>query len=302
MSFLARLHDAMTQHGFHIVGHVNPNSEEFQRFKSQDSPRKGLNIFVKLLDGGACFGDWRFQEGWITWWEKGYRELSLEEKEKRAAHQRAMLYQQELKRNAAKERAFKLWQHSMIEPASINHLYVKCKNIIPYYARQIRSRIVLPITDINKNFQSLQFIANDGRKRFKRGCSYKHGMLIMAEEILPGQEIRICEGWATACSIYEAFGPPVICAYNSDNLYNVTMIIRNKYTNNIIRVCADNDQWLKENVGLKCGRLAAKDAGAILHYPIFDNLNISNKPTDFNDLFCIAGLDEVENQLLIMRK
>jgi putative DNA primase/helicase len=124
--------------------------------------------------------------------------------------------------------------------------------------------------------------------------------MLLGEQILPHDTVRICEGWATACSIYEAVGAPVVCAFNADNLVNVSILLRRKYVFSSFQICADNDIHLKENIGLKYGREAAKLIGASLHYPIFSE-GISGKLTDFNDLFCHAGIEEVERQIIIVR-
>lgn len=70
----------------------------------------------------------------------------------------------------------------------------------------------------------------------------------------------------------------------------------------MIRICADDDRWGKENIGMKVAVNASKLHAATLSWPDFSKLDISDKPTDFNDLMCLAGIEEVENQLILIRK
>ena len=208
-----------------------------------------------------------------------------------------------LVRNHAIDRARDLLNHrswrgiTCIE-ATLENIYVKNKRIIPYYAKQIRSSLVLPITDVNKMLQSIQFIKPNGRKQFKKNTTFKNGMMYLSEEIRPNDIIRICEGYATSCSVYETVGPPVVCAFNADNLINVARELRIKYPLNQIHICGDNDQFKKENSGLKFALAAAKNCDGKVFIPNFKDFDVSGKPTDWNDLFCLAGIEEVERQLL----
>lgn len=305
MTNIFKLQCAMEEAGFHIKGTINSYSEKFQRFKSLLAPNKGYDLFVKLLEGGAVFGDWHNRDNWITWWEESYINLSLEEKYERQSQIDRAKQKDLILKKFSRERAIELWNHSSLKEASQNHPYIKFKKIIPYYARQCRSWIVLPICDIDRDIQSLQFISKDcKRKRFKHGASFKNGMMFLAEKIFADSTISICEGWATACSIYETIGDPVICAFNADNLLNVALSLRRKYIHARIKICADNDQWGKKNIGLTIGREAARLTGGTFHYPVFnlEKLKIGQKPTDFNDLFSMEGIEEVEHQLSIIRK
>ena len=114
--------------------------------------------------------------------------------------------------------------------------------------------------------------------------------------------IRICEGWSTGCTIYSITKSPVVCALNAYNLPKIAVLIGRKYHDAFGKICADNDQWGKENVGLIQGRLAAGATGMSLHYPIFDGMETSRKPTDFNDLFLMTDGEQTKRQLILIRK
>jgi putative DNA primase/helicase len=186
----------------------------------------------------------------------------------------------------------------------INHPYVTRKGIYPHYARAARSLCVIPVRNIDYEIQSLQFIKRNGFKQFKTGAPSSSGMIWLTPELPADYRgvIRICEGWSTGCTIHMLTKSPVVCALNAYNLPKVAVLIRRHFIHAVSKICADNDQWGKENVGLIQARQAAAQAGMSLHYPTFDDMNVGHKPTDFNDLFAMVGVEATRRQLILIRK
>lgn len=303
MELAHKIQDAMLGAGLDIKGDIDWHEHnKAQRFALSNHRTNKKHVFVFVHPGGASFGDWRNPATWQTIWEKSGREVTPIERKARQDRLDLIKREREALLNYARKRAFKLLYLAGIKNVSETHPYVIYKKIIPYYAWQIRSYIVLPIRDMDGQLISLQYIKPNGFKQFKKHASPKEGMLIMAEAILPTDTIRICEGWATGCTIYEAFGPPVIVAFSATNLPLVASKIAQKYTQNAIHICADNDAHLKKNVGYEEGIKAAKVAGGKLILPNFVQLPQENVQTDWNDLFCLAGMDEVEQQLSLSSK
>lgn len=307
--FSTKLQTAMENNNIHIDGNINWYDREFQRFRSKDHYKRGKPLFVCLHGDGATFGDWRDPSTWRTVWAKSWRDITREEKLLRTQELLKLKAEKQARTSDAIYRCNLLlnhatWRGKTCLEASLDQQYIKTKRIIPYYGLQIRSYLVLKICDINGKLQSLQFISPTRFKRFKKYASPKDGMLFLTEPLSKNyaEIIRICEGYATGCSIYEAMGFPVICALGASNLLSVALSLRTKYPLANIQICADNDQWNKENVGINLAMQTAALTGASLHYPTFENLNVSTKPTDFNDLMCLAGIEEVERQLLISRR
>lgn len=309
MEFSDKLFNAIQNAGIYIDGEINWSNQEFQRFRVKNHWNRKKHLFVILLDGGASFGDWRDPSTWKTVWEKSWRDISKEEKISRENSIQRLKHEKELLRNHAIWRASLMLTHKTFlgetcKETSLIHPYVMRKRIIPYYARQIRSYLILPILDVNRNLQSLQYIKENGFKQFKKHASLLNGMVWLSESLSKNYDgiIHICEGWATGCSIYEAMGSPVICSLSASNLINVAIELRTKYPLSKLKICADNDFSNKENIGVINGRKAALLTGGTLHFPIFDAFKYNEKPSDFNDLFCLAGIEEVENQLCTTRK
>jgi putative DNA primase/helicase len=141
---------------------------------------------------------------------------------------------------------------------------------------------------------TLQFIASDGTKTFmtggrKKGCYFVIGNPENSESIADHiSEIFICEGYATGATVHECTGEAVVIAFCTAGLKPVIQIIHRKYPNAKIVICADNDQYHENGVnpGVEKAIEAAKEVNALVVKPEFDDL--SDKPTDFNDLFVLA--------------
>lgn len=306
--FADRLVDAMESKGIYIDGRIDWRSDKFQRFRCKSKGGRKTPIYIKLFEGGASFGDWRDESSFGVVWENPNGQLKLEEKRQRALASEHAKHERRLLQAHAVWRAQELLDHQTFlgatcVPASIDHPYVRTKRIYPYYARQIRSYLVLPITDVDGKLQSLQYIKPNGHKQFKKNASPKGGMMWLCQ--IPKSDfngtIRICEGYATGCSITECCFDPVVVAFAASNLMEVAIAIWRKYPTAKISICADNDQFTKENIGLMTGRNAALKIKGVLCFPEFREDQMTKKPTDFNDLFCFEGLEGVEKQLQIAR-
>lgn len=212
------------------------------------------------------------------------------------------------------------------------HPYITHKGIqIPPKSRvDIDGNLVLPAIDKDSRIWTLQRISPDGEKRFlyggrKEGTFFPFGL---RKSITP-KNIFICEGVATGASIYEATDTPTICAWDAGNLIPVAKAMREKYPDTIIIIAADNDQWTIKNPrpkdlsdviasevagdddrwvvwarddklhnkGMECAGKAGMTVNARVIYPDF-NASHPEKPTDFNDMHRLMGLDAVRDRLL----
>jgi len=299
MQFHDLLEKELQNHGFDIDGKINYSSTKLQRFRRISRRWRGKDLFVIILGGGdgAAFGDWRDSTSWITWWAVPHEQLTTQQKKQRQLLLEGLVHSEEAARRYAIHRTKLMVRHHSCVAVDVRHPYVLRKGIKPVYCGQIRSRLVVPVYDYDGNIQSLQFIAKNGRKRFKRGTSPAEGYLCLGEKITIGNTIRICEGWATGCSIYEAVGAPVIVAFSAENLKHVARLMRVRYPYHTIVICADNDQWTTTNTGLKAAIYCANQYNTLIRYPDFSGLNVSSKPTDFNDLMRLAGMTTMELQL-----
>ncbi len=274
-----------------------------------------------------------------------FKEVSVEELElrmKQAEEQKIQLEQERLKERAeAAQRAIKYFDSysKNSEEKCRNHKYLTNKRIseITKQISDIRftedNRIVLPLRDVEGQIHSLQFISEDGSKKFlkdgeKKGYFFMIGQEKLKEEQKQSQdrdkkerktindllnegrnlnkndntiekpkEIFIAEGFATAATIYQATLRPVAVCFDAGNLEPVLKNLKDKYRNNNFIIAADNDLWKEINVGKEKAELAAKEHGAQVILPKFGYGHKEDQPTDFNDLAKIEGNNEVEKQI-----
>lgn len=142
--------------------------------------------------------------------------------------------------------------------------------------------LVIPILSGEK-LSSLQFISPDGSKRMLgggklKGCYGSIGELIHGENL-----VLLCEGFATAATLYECLGYPVFYCFNASNINPVAKELVEKYEFNIL-ICADNDSHLKSNVGIEKAQQAATD---------FMLNVVAPDKGDFNDLMLAKGKQAV---------
>jgi len=156
--------------------------------------------------------------------------------------------------------------------------------------------ITVPLFDINNKLWSCQRIFEDGSKKFISGGKIKECFHIISDNVENKNDTYFCEGWATGMTIYKATKATVVCTMNTSNMINVAEAFKDVESN--FYVCADNDEKTNERIGKNPGIEAATKAasilGARLFYPSF---RVAKSGTDFNDLECLEGLDEVQAQL-----
>ena len=170
-------------------------------------------------------------------------------------------------------------------PASQNHPYLVSKQIKPCGALQSDNVLIIPLYHEGK-LVSLQAIYPEGGKRFLQGGRVT-GCYFLIGEVT--DRLLIAEGFATAATLHEKYNTPVAVAFNAGNLSAVAQTMHKQYPDADIKVAADNDQWTADNPGMRNARIAAALIKAPLIYPVFDDLDVSSKPTDFNDYFRLGG-------------
>jgi putative DNA primase/helicase len=87
-------------------------------------------------------------------------------------------------------------------------------------------------------------------------------------------------------------------AFDAGNLAKVAERVRGQLPRARLVIAADNDRWTTtpiENPGVHYAKAAAREVGAALFIPEFKDL--ATKPTDFNDLQALEGIQAVLDQL-----
>lgn len=279
--FCASLPDAFTQ-----VAMTFPNKDavpgQMLRFSTNGKPTNLAGWLKVFPDGeGAVFGCNR--EGTsFAWQQRDQNARPSSRQEPAEARQRA----QETGHRAEVARATKyasaslkataIWQEGIKLDAS--HAYLSGKGIMPHHARKDKDgSVMLPVYGPDDSLQSLQFIGEDGSKRFLYQGKMKGGRFLIGEA---GPAIVLAEGFATAAAIHEATGLPCCVAFNAGNLICVAKDIRKKYPDAKIIIAGDDD--LRSDGSPNTGRIKANEAAqAVGGTAIFPDMG---RPADFWDV------------------
>ena len=180
--------------------------------------------------------------------------------------------------------------------ASNDHPYLVRKHIQAHGIKIDRAgRLVVPVVNQSGEILSYQTIDAEGNKRFLKGGKIEGGFY----ELRGNRKIVfVGEGFATCASIYEATGYTVMVAFDCGNLAKVAKSAKEMFPGSKIVIGADNDQFTEGNPGVTKGRAAAALVFGEIVYPSFGDADmVDNKPTDWNDLHCLQGLDAVKEQI-----
>ena len=179
--------------------------------------------------------------------------------------------------------------------ASADHPYLVRKRIAPNGIKIDRAgRLVVPVSDSSGEILSYQTIDADGNKRFLKGGKIEGGFYELRGN---RKVIFIGEGFATCASIHQATGFTTLVAFDCGNLAKVAKSAKEMFLGSRIVICADNDQFTEGNAGVTKGRAAAQLVFGEIVYPNFAESDLSSKPTDFNDLHVLQGIDAVKEQI-----
>ena len=300
--FNADLHqqvrDAMFQAGIQPPADIQFDGE-LHRFSS--SGKRGDKNGFYLLHGDGVpagyFGCWK--NGTNSKWRADIgRDLTDDEKreysQRVAEMQRQREAEEQIKHQAAATKAQKLWEAA--KPADESHPYIQKKRIKPHNARvAANGDLLIPMADTDGAIWNLEQIKikADG-SNLKRGLpgGRRTGLFHQFGEINRDSVICIAEGYATACSIFEATKHPIVATFNCGNMPAVAQAIRQKYPDHQIIIAADDDYMTDGNPGVTKSKEAAAAVGALVALPAFGS-DRAGKATDFNDMAVFYGHDSI---------
>lgn len=254
---------------------------------------KGNRYWMKQQDGVVLFGDWGTGES-HHWFEDNDKPLDAKQQAERRANLARLRNQQKQEEERAHTeiaaRCSQLWNAM---PETGQSPYLERKQVAAFGIRYHNDSVVIPLYDVAGKLWSLQTIQADGFKRFsiggkKRGCFHTIGEI--------GGSVIVGEGYATMASIHMATGATCIVAFDAGNLEPVIEGLAQKYPDLTITIAADDDRWKPHigNIGRIKANEAAKRFGCAVALPWFkDN---TSKPTDWNDLHVLDGLDALQSQ------
>jgi putative DNA primase/helicase len=259
--------------------HIIPDGQ-LHRARAADDKAGALSIWYNFhpdAPASGAAGNWKTGAR-LTWCGKRLSALTASERallsQRIEQDRRRAQEAQEARHAAASAKAIRIWTDAA--PASPNHPYLLKKQIAPGIARMSRGALVLPVVDFSGALHGLQFIDEQGGKRFISGMA-KQGHFIPTGKAPDGtRPLYIAEGWATAATI-QAMRPNVctIAACDAGNLPSVATAARRTWGGVPIVIAPDFDK-----VGQEKGREACTQVGG--HW-LPTPADLPTSCTDWND-------------------
>ena len=304
----AEFADAIHRAGLKLPGEPIMDGQKRYVPLLDGNPRKLQGEYHGYLDNWPAGFIRNFKTGFAEAWKASQptRELSSTEREKasaeRAERSAAKAAQTKADQARAAKKAYAKWMNGYSVPQND---YLSRKGVRAHGLRQDgNGNLMVPMRDANGFLRNIQTITPAGDKLFLKDAR-KLGLFATLGKITPEKPILIAEGYATAATLYEATGLPVIVAFDTSNLLPAATAIREKYADATIIFAADNDHHLprkekpQPNYGFEKAQAAAEKVGAIVIKPDFGEIEkqllIEGKgvPTDFNDLQALIGKEKV---------
>lgn len=312
----AALKDELGDDGFAIWDRWSQQSESYQ-------PRAARDVWKSLKPGfvriNSLFHEAR-QNGYAP--SKPYVPPGPAEQARRAAETAQRRVEEQRNTEAvqakAKQTAQRLWGRN--GAAHANHPYLLAKGItaadiisqIKQSHYQGQHNLLIPVRQ-NNEIVSMQFIGPDGGKRFLAGGALRGSHTFVGDPGQMANGVVLAEGFATAASIYQATGLPVVVTFNAGNLPIVAEKLAQTLPADIaVTIAADNDV---SGTGIQKAQEAAAFLGerARVVMPQFSAEQIERYqaeygrvdadgkirlPSDFNDLQQLAGAAAVQAQMM----
>lgn len=285
-----------------------------------DRPKKDSGWYVLSENAGRMYGVFgcckRYGTESITWQSDGPA-LSSEERA-RILHQAeiaraAREAERERRHQQAEYRAARIWDEATPTPV---HEYLTRKRVHSHglrvanwyrYIPERRLRVTIPAALIIPMYQtrgelvSLQAIFRDDHNALGRDRDFlpggrRHGVYYRLGE--RSDIVVICEGYATAATVYEVTGYTTVIAFTAGNLRAVAEKIRGWLPHSEIILAADNDAYVTqpvENPGVHYATIAAHAVGGMIAVPRFEGQ--MREQSDFNDLMVSESPAEVAHQI-----
>jgi putative DNA primase/helicase len=187
-----------------------------------------------------------------------------------------------------RQKAEAIW--TAAQDASMEHPYLITKQVKPHGIRESGDDLIVPVMGSDGVLHGLQFIQQNGVKRFLPGTAVKGSYFTIGEI---ANKVLICEGYATGATLHEVTGEAVVVAFNAGNLKPVAEALRMKMHGVVLMICADDDYMTEGNPGMTKATEAAKAVNGKLAVPVFPG-NRGARDSDFNDLFRLAGGEAVK--------
>jgi putative DNA primase/helicase len=271
-----------------LPGEVAPDGL-LRRYPTIEHPRSrnGWAVLHNNPPAGA-YGNW--STGLSKTWSQTGEPLADDDRARlRAAIEKQKMEREAKLAEAREEAAGKARAYlAGLVPAEHGSPYLARKGVKPCLGLLADgAHLVVPVhSPADSKPMSYQRISPDGQKRFAKDAPVATGWFEVSGDSGP---LLVAEGIATALSLHEATGNTVLVAFSAGNIKAVAQMVRSRYPDRPIILCADNDtsteDKIGENPGMKCATEAALAVGGLIASPPAGG--------DFNDVHAVDGVGAV---------
>lgn len=199
--------------------------------------------------------------------------------------------------DAAAAEAAALWADASEDGASP---YLQRKGVQGFGVRYTPDGwLLVPVRDAAGRLWNVQRIAPAApangvpSKLFLKG-GRKSGLWHVLGGLEGAAVVLLAEGYATAASLHQATGWPVVVAFDAGNLLHVAKALRALLPTALLVVCGDDDAATQARTGRNAGRAKAEaTARAVQGLAVFP-LGLQEGASDFNDMHHAHGLEAVQ--------
>ena len=277
-----------------LVDHIEPDGE-IHRVSTSDKPGAKNGWYLAFPDKIVMvLGNWKTGLGY-TYKEDGY---CLTPPQKRAITQARNNAKKEKVRLQTQTASYARQTYKGASEVAV-HPYLTSKGLDSADGlKMVKDQLLVPLVNlVTQQVENLQRIFPDGAKRF-----LKHGRItglccpcgfIDSEWPAQIEKIFICEGYATAATIYQMTQQPVLAAMNANNLLSVAKLAQKKWPGVEIVIVGDDDWLTEQKSGINPGRAKANEAanqlGLNVSFPPFSPEQKKAGLTDWNDYYLVAN-------------
>ena len=165
------------------------------------------------------------------------------------------------KYSKAAKKAQALWEAA--SPCE-KHPYLEKKQVLSYGLKvDKRGLLMVPIYDRDLAIVGLQYISDDGTKRFLTGSKKSGCFFVLGQEVLKTSDrVYYAEGYATAASVHQDMSQPVFVAFDAYNLEKVAQnVFASLKTHKHIFIADNDESKTGEKEALKASQWIIKQKG-----------------------------------------
>lgn len=274
-----------------------------------DKPGTKSGIYQGYLDGrpAGWYQNHRSSEGKVNWTSTGTHQYDPVEAIKQRALAAQKRWDREIKAHDDYARIAKTLssQWSKMPDAPDTHAYLARKGVTASAGVKLDKydNLVIPLRNTDSELRSLQYIKPDGTKNLKKGAEKTGNYFVVGGELNPQVPLLYAEGYATAASLHQATGMPVIMTVDAGNMVTVSRKLSELYPDSAHIILGEDDFTKDDNKGLNKAREAAEAIGGTYIIPQFTESERAlafagaGSFSDFNDIHASRGIDAVRDQL-----